>query len=134
MLKKKSSALILNSRNELLVVKKKKNTSHFILPGGKVETNETAVEALYREVIEELGVQVVWHALEDIFIVQSQFEDYEMETHLYSVKVQGTPVPQNEILEIKWISLNTERKDLAAGITNHAIPLLKSRSENVNEF
>ena len=48
-----ASALLLNSQKELLVVRKF-NSKFYMLPGGKIEQNETFVEALIRELKEEL--------------------------------------------------------------------------------
>lgn len=52
---KKSSALIIKN-NKLLVVKKKNNLTHYILPGGKIENLETPLEALKRELNEEINL------------------------------------------------------------------------------
>lgn len=51
-----SSAIILNSNNELLVVRKC-NSSFYMLPGGKIEENESLIDALIRELKEELGLE-----------------------------------------------------------------------------
>jgi 8-oxo-dGTP pyrophosphatase MutT (NUDIX family) len=48
-------AIITNDQNDILVVRKK-NGLYFALPGGKIETTETANEALIRELNEELNL------------------------------------------------------------------------------
>jgi 8-oxo-dGTP diphosphatase len=51
-----ASALLLNADNDLLVVRKKKST-FYMLPGGKVESNESYKDALLRELKEELELE-----------------------------------------------------------------------------
>jgi len=51
-----SSAIIRNNAQDLLVVRKHKS-SYYMLPGGKIEANETLIDALLRELQEELGIQ-----------------------------------------------------------------------------
>lgn len=55
------AAFIVNDKNELLVCKRAKEPAKgkFDLPGGFVDGNETADEAIRREISEELNVQVI---------------------------------------------------------------------------
>ncbi|MGN0003809.1 MAG: NUDIX domain-containing protein [Sphingobacterium composti] len=50
-----ASALLLNADKDLLVVRKK-NSKFFMLPGGKVESNESYSNTLVRELKEELNL------------------------------------------------------------------------------
>lgn len=50
-----ASAIILDSQNNLLVVRKK-NSTFYMLPGGKIENNETKIQTLIRELDEELNL------------------------------------------------------------------------------
>lgn len=50
-----ASAIILNTSDEMLVVRKRKS-SYFMLPGGKLEKEESLIDALLRELNEELGL------------------------------------------------------------------------------
>lgn len=51
------SALIMNNKNEFLLVNLKAFKTHFFaIPGGGLEENESAEDAVYREIQEELGI------------------------------------------------------------------------------
>ena len=52
-----AAAVILDADGRTLVVRKR-GTSAFMQPGGKIMAGESAVDALHREVAEELGVEV----------------------------------------------------------------------------
>lgn len=125
----KASALIMNKDNKLLVVKKKSNKTHYILPGGKLYANESADDALLREIGEELSVKVKEFNLVETFVEKSQFEDFSLRMYLFDTKISGTPVASSEIEEVKWIDIFSidSRNDLATGITAHAVPYLKKR-------
>ncbi len=54
-------ALIINQNKEILIAKRSKDQhqgNKWEFPGGKVEENETSEEALHREILEELGIEV----------------------------------------------------------------------------
>ena len=51
-----ASALLLNSNKDLLVVRKNKS-KFYMLPGGKVESTESYIQTLLRELAEELNLE-----------------------------------------------------------------------------
>jgi 8-oxo-dGTP diphosphatase len=55
-------ALIINEKNEILLVRRTSNTaneaSFWSLPGGSVDFGEKVVDAIKREIKEELGVEI----------------------------------------------------------------------------
>lgn len=53
---KKVRAFIL--RNGKIAIMKFNDTGTFMLPGGKLEENETIIEALSREILEETGIKI----------------------------------------------------------------------------
>ncbi|WP_299879618.1 8-oxo-dGTP diphosphatase MutT [uncultured Cocleimonas sp.] len=54
-------AVIINQNKEILIAKRSQDQhqgNKWEFPGGKVEANETSEDALRREILEELGIQV----------------------------------------------------------------------------
>ena len=54
-------AVIINQNKEILIAKRSKDQhqgNKWEFPGGKAEENETSEEALHREILEELGIEV----------------------------------------------------------------------------
>ncbi len=57
MYRKGVSAIIINSNKEFLLVNLQSfEEKYFAIPGGGIEPNETEEEAVYREIMEELGI------------------------------------------------------------------------------
>lgn len=58
MFRKGVSAVIINSRNEFLLVNLNSFEERFFaIPGGGIENGETLTVAVYREILEELGIK-----------------------------------------------------------------------------
>ncbi len=100
--------LVLNTRGELLLVQSPKWKGEYTIPGGHVEIGETLVDALKRELMEEVGLRV--QDLELLMIQEAIFSkeffrrrhfiffDYLCRTRSSAVKVDGT-----EIVGYKWM-------------------------------
>ncbi len=55
----RATAIIIKDSKVLLMHRKKKGEEYWVLPGGGIEENETAEEAVIREVWEETGLKVL---------------------------------------------------------------------------
>lgn len=100
-----AAAIILNEQRQLLLVRKQ-NTSCFMQVGGKLEVNETAEQAMLREIKEEIGCE----ASIDTFI--GRFEtptanepDHLLVSYVYFVELNGVPHIDAEIAEMQWIDV-----------------------------
>lgn len=95
------NAIILNEDNNLLVVKK---NNHFLLPGGKLEPNESDVDALSRELYEEIGLKLIKVKEFKIYDFDKALnEDAKLQMRIYLADVEGCPKSNNEISEILWL-------------------------------
>jgi 8-oxo-dGTP diphosphatase len=100
-------AVILNSRNEMLVVRKR-GTQHFMQPGGKIDAGETPLDALQRELREEINLDVAALDAEflGIFHEEAAHEpDTTVKAHAFAVKASTDIRAAAEIEEIHWLPL-----------------------------
>ena len=84
-----SSAIILNSKKECLIASRNNKTSlkdYFEFPGGKLEKNEGFVDALIRELKEELGVIIFKENLSHFTHVTHKYDDFFLYMHVYLIK------------------------------------------------
>ena len=90
--------------NKLLINRNRKSPI-FLAPGGKVKQGETNLEALARELREELTVEL--ESAEEFGTYYSDkalFDDLPLKLVMYFVRFKGTPKPSSEILENIWLS------------------------------
>jgi len=95
------ATVICERDRQILLVRKPK--SKWALPGGKVETGEAIAGAAARELQEETGLNV------DQLLYIFEFDAGNTRHHVFEASVPEAEiaVPQNEITECTWHSLNT---------------------------
>lgn len=118
------TGLIFDPHGCLLVVRKRA-TSRFMLPGGKAEPGETALAALERELLEELGVRLVSATPFGVFEAEAANEPgRRVRGNVHRVQIAGTITPAAEIEEIAWIDPLQPVALLAPLLEHHILPAL----------
>jgi 8-oxo-dGTP diphosphatase len=119
---------IMDGDRVLLV--KKRGSNFLILPGGKPEKSETDLQALSRELEEELGC----HLISDQLTFLGTFSDeaagmpgVNVTIRLYAGSVVGTPIPHAEIESIVWwVATEQHNSVLAPSLKNSILPFLSN--------
>jgi len=107
------------TKDEKILLCNEKGAKYYFLPGGHVEFGELIEDALKREVMEELGVEV--KSAEELFMLQNIFEQKgikrhefnhvfktELETYDFNVTEDHIEFSWHDISEVKNINLLPE--------------------------
>lgn len=130
-----AAALILRGGETLLV--RKRGSVAFMQPGGKIEDGEGAVEALVRELHEEVGLAV---APKDL-VFFGRFEavaanevDHRVDAEIFRMEIGTDDVtPAAEIEEVRWVSIAEPGTITMAPLTGHQLlPALRHMLQAVS--
>lgn len=118
MKKVKVVAAIIIQNSEILCVQRPKNKYSYIsekfeFPGGKIEEGETEVEALKREIIEELSLSI--EIEKKYLVVNHHYPDFILEMHSYICNCSKRDLILHEHIAEKWLAISKlETLDWAA--------------------
>lgn len=125
-----AAGIITDPTGRTLVVRKR-GTSMFMQAGGKIEPGESALEALTRELREELGVEVDLGATEYLGSHRAEAANEAntvIRAEVFAVSVQGDVIAGAEIDELRWIEIDEmDAVELAPLTRDTILPLWISR-------
>ncbi|MDR6676123.1 NUDIX hydrolase [Pseudomonas oryzihabitans] len=125
-----AAAVLLNEHQQLLLVRKR-GTSAFMQPGGKINPGEQPLDALIRELHEELGLVI--DPSDATFLGQYQAPaanepGFMVDCALYQVAMKpgDKAIPAAEIEEAVWVSVaGADTLELATLTLEVVLPLAK---------
>jgi 8-oxo-dGTP diphosphatase len=125
----KIGAVILEKGRLLVVRKDVPGRTEYIVPGGKAEAAEAPMDALQRELKEELGIEIKHAEWLGRFEDQATFENVPIRMDVYIVEIDGTPAPHAEIVDVRWISKDYSKEGVKLGnvLEYHIVPKLIGR-------
>ncbi|MFJ3032285.1 HAD-IA family hydrolase [Rothia terrae] len=112
------SALV-TVRDGKLLVARSYGKDTFYVPGGKIETDETAEQALEREVQEELATKLVEESAVELGVFTGQAhgkrEGKQVNLHAFAAVLEGSPQASEEIEELRWVGAAEAEQVSSAG-------------------
>lgn len=87
------------------------------LPGGKVDSGETVIVGLAREIQEELGGKIIDPKLLPLEKFTSEDRRFVYHTFFVSVDSEFIPILNDEHIGYAWLPLNAVPKPMHPGIT-----------------
>ena len=93
-----------------------KYAGSWAMPGGKVEAGERIVEALYREIREELRVDLKYNKIVPIETFTSDNQKFVYYTFLIPVQDEVSPILNGEHCGYCWVPLEDHPRPLHPGV------------------
>lgn len=113
----RKAALLVFKDNKVMLARSKKNAEVFYMLGGKFELGESDEECLRREVMEEIGCEIVPGSLKFLHEFSAVpygkgKEDTFLIERAYAGKIIGEPMAQSEVAEIRYFDTSIDKKHL----------------------
>lgn len=118
-----AAALLLGPNGHTLLVRKR-GTQAFMQPGGKIDPGEQPLQALARELLEELGLRIdpAQARYLGVFSAPAANEPgFEVQAELFQLHIDAPVQPAAEIEEMQWIDPLTEGNLTLAPLTRDLI-------------
>lgn len=128
-----SAAIIRDSAGKVLTVRKR-GTELFMFPGGKPEPGESPVDALAREVREELGITVTETAAFGEFTAPAANESAAVHAHVFTAVCTDFPEPAAEIEALAWVDPAAPHVPLAPLLAEEVFPALPPKISDITIF
>ncbi|GGV31453.1 NUDIX hydrolase [Streptomyces spectabilis] len=118
-------AAVIVQEGRLLVVSKKAAPDVFYLPGGKPDAGEEPLEALVRELDEELGVRPVAPTFLAEIESTAALEGVPLHLTVFTAGLSQVPRPAAELARLRWIAGTETDVRLAPAVEEEILPMLR---------
>lgn len=101
-----AAAILIDQAGQTLLVRKR-GTQAFMQPGGKIDAGEQPVQALARELYEELNLRIKSEDakyLGQFSAAAANEPGFTVQAELFQVQIDVAVTPAAEIEEIRWIN------------------------------
>jgi len=118
-------AAVIFREGKMLCVQRPQNSKEYIsskweFPGGKVEHGEDGIQAIKREILEELHIEI--QNIEFLMTVEHTYPDFHLVMHTYSCEISSGGPVLTEHVDMKWLPVDElDQLDWAAA----DIPIVK---------
>lgn len=127
----KAAGILIKDRK--ILVERDFNEKYFVGPGGRLSANETAHQALIRELKEEFSIETDEKDFEEFGTFYAQAADepgryLQMDVFIVR-KWVGEVIPSSEVEEVLWINSNPPENTKVGSIFLHdVLPKLKEKN------
>ena len=104
------------NRYLFLLRNKSRQQGHWGIPGGKIDLGETVIQALVREIQEEIGVNYTNKKFIPLETFTADNQKFVYYTFLVTVDTEFVPTLNNEHRGYCWVELNDHPKPLHPGL------------------
>ena len=114
-------------RGGQVLLARSRGDKHFQIPGGKIAPSKNDIDALTREVEEELTIALVPYSLVNLAIFEAQAagqRDVLVAVRLYNGAVDGIREVSSEITELVWQSPAAPTVPCSDVVRLHILPFL----------
>ena len=107
--KNEAVAAIIIYQDKILCMQRSKGKYDYLsykyeFPGGKVDLGETSVEALQRELREEMGLELEVKDKDYYMSVEYAYPDFKMTMHSFICYVESQVFERKEHVDHKWLT------------------------------
>lgn len=105
-------AAIIKKENQIMIAQRIKGefAGQWEFPGGKIEVGETAQEALKREIMEEMELEI---NVEDFLITaEYDYSTFHLSMDCFICSLESNDIHLHDHIAIQWIDLDTDIKNI----------------------
>ena len=103
----------MEKKNQILIMSRNKKESFrdcWEFPGGKLNNYETYLEALVRELKEELNIKINIKELVNYSFFKHQYRAFLLMMYVFEIKKWSGKICNNESVKLEWVSVRELRR------------------------